>query len=156
MKNCQVHKFSSNVAELTNRERAQYNSKTSNRRTNVKYHTTRKFYFVAAFAAGIVTLSLMGISSADAQEYRRYRSITPQSFHNCIKNTKGGGGWTEYTGGNSGEVTIRTDFFNAGVAKLHYTFVPVQGLLTYQLGQQWLGTRQQLCQGFDNTVNKCR
>ena len=114
-----------------------------------------QYRFVSLVAIGTCLLSLGQISPAIAGGTRRYRGITQSEFSDCIRDDEGGGGYSRYSGGNTGTAEIKA---NGGlwVGTLTYSFNPQNGTLNYRLNDKnWLVGEGQIWGGINNTVSKC-
>ena len=108
-----------------------------------------------------VALGLASVHATAANhDTKTYSNITQKMFDNCIRNHKGGGGWSVYSGGNSGELKLYGDKIpdsSKWVADGEYKFDPPK--LTYRLtkfsGWVALTPWSEFWAGFDGTMKRC-
>ena len=111
-------------------------------------------------AMAIMVLSFASISTVAAQTTMHYYGITQKMFDGCIKDRKDHQGWTEYKGGNSGEVWIfgnRMPNHNKWAATLGYSFNPTKRQLTYNYKDHWkIFDKNRIWVGLNETMQICR
>ena len=79
-----------------------------------------QYRFFPKLMVAVFFMSFGIISPAAAGGYR-FKNISPSAFSNCIRNYSGGGGYSEYSGGDQGTANIRV---NGGMwlATLSYSY----------------------------------
>lgn len=114
----------------------------------------KSLHFTKFIVVG-AALSIAGVQPAAANETRTNNNITQNMFDNCIKNNKGGGGWSVYQGGNTGTLKVYGHAMpGSWVADLSYTFVPPK--LTYKATNvAFVVSWGALWGGFDGTMQRC-
>lgn len=112
--------------------------------------------FVATLSVVTCLLSLGNVYPAAAEEAKI--GDVSQDVFNCMKNnTRGGGGWIKYEGGNSGSIKVYTgaEFAPIGVGEVGYNFDPGQSTLTVTSGSG-PAPFGDIRNGLNDTANKCR
>jgi hypothetical protein len=116
---------------------------------------TKSLHFTKFIVVGAALGLAVAHPAAATQDTKIYDGITQNMFDNCIKNNRGGGGWSEYSGGNTGSLVVFGDAMpGKWVADLTYTFDPPK--LTYKATKvAFVVSWDKLWGGFDGTLQRC-